>query len=78
MFHLAVSFGGITSGTMIGMFTFGMFVKQGNSKGVIAGIVSATIGVGTILIGAQMIPKPPALPFRTDGCIANVMNDVLL
>lgn len=78
VFHLAVSFGGVTSGTMIGMFTFGMFVKQGNTKGVIAGIVCAMVGVGSILIGAQMVAKPPTLPFRTDGCSANLMNELLL
>lgn len=63
---------------MIGIFTFGMFVKQGNSKGVIVGIVSAVVIVGSILIGAQMVPKPSPLPFRTDGCSANLMKDVLL
>lgn len=77
VFHLAVSFGGVTSGTMIGIFAFGMFVKQGNTKGVIAGIISAMVGVGSILIGAQMVPKHPSLPFRTDGCSAN-LSEILM
>lgn len=77
-FQLAVSFGGVTSGTMIGMFTFGMFVKQGNTKGIIAGIICAMVGVGTILIGAQMVPKTSPLPFRTDGCSASLITELLL
>lgn len=68
IFHLTLSFTGVTAGTMIGMFTFGMFIRKGNTTGVICGIIASLVGVGTILIGAQMVAKPPTLPFRTDGC----------
>lgn len=78
IFHLTLSFTGVTAGTMIGMFTFGMFVRNGNTKGVICGIIASMLGVGTILIGAQMVGKPETLPFRTDGCNTTLFDISLL
>ncbi|XP_049537294.1 sodium-coupled monocarboxylate transporter 1-like [Anopheles darlingi] len=66
--HIAISLSGVTSGTMLGMFTFGMISRRVNTKGIISASVASMLLTGTIMIGAQMNPKPPMLPMRTDGC----------
>ncbi|XP_050081695.1 sodium-coupled monocarboxylate transporter 1-like [Anopheles aquasalis] len=66
--HIAISLSGVTSGTMLGMFTFGMVSRRVNTKGIISASVVSMLLTGTIMIGAQMNPKPPMLPLRTDGC----------
>ncbi|XP_058448371.1 sodium-coupled monocarboxylate transporter 1-like [Malaya genurostris] len=76
--HMAISLSGITSGTLLGMFTSGMVSTVINTKGVIAGSVTSLLCIGSILVGAQMNPKHPPLPFRTDGCDASLLHNVTL
>lgn len=76
--HMAISLSGVTSGTLLGMFTSGMISTVINTKGVIAGAVTSLIAIGTILIGAQLNPKHPPMPFRTDGCDADLLRNVTL
>lgn len=45
-----------------------MMSRYVNTKGVIWGSVGSMIIVGIIMVGAQTLPKHPALPTRTDGC----------
>ncbi|XP_058818710.1 sodium-coupled monocarboxylate transporter 1-like [Topomyia yanbarensis] len=76
--HMAISLSGITSGALLGMFTSGMISTVINTKGVIAGSITSVLCIGTILVGAQMNPKHPPLPFRTDGCDASLLQNVTL
>ncbi|XP_058058120.1 sodium-coupled monocarboxylate transporter 1-like [Anopheles bellator] len=66
--HIAISLSGVTSGTMLGMFTAGMVSRRINTKGIISAAVVSMCLTGTIMIGAQLNPKAPMLPLRTDGC----------
>lgn len=76
--HMAISLSGVTAGTLLGMFSSGMLFSTINTKGVIAGCVVSMISVSTILIGAQLNPKYPFMPFRTDGCDASLLQNVTL
>nr|XP_019536046.2 sodium-coupled monocarboxylate transporter 1-like [Aedes albopictus]XP_029708665.1 sodium-coupled monocarboxylate transporter 1-like [Aedes albopictus] len=76
--HMAISLSGVTSGTLLGMFSSGMLTTTINTKGVIAGSVVSMITISTILIGAQLNPKHPFMPFRTDGCDASLLQNVTL
>lgn len=76
--HMAISLSGVTSGTLLGMFSSGMLSSTINTKGVIAGSVASMISISTILIGAQLNPKPPLMPFRTDGCDDTQLHNVTL
>uniref|UniRef100_A0A182PLP8 Sodium/solute symporter n=1 Tax=Anopheles epiroticus TaxID=199890 RepID=A0A182PLP8_9DIPT len=71
--HIAISSSGVTSGTMLGMFSAGMISRRINTKGIISAAVVSMLLTGTIMTGAQLNPKPPMLPLRTDGCDAGVM-----
>lgn len=68
IFRLNFVIAGLFVGTQLGMFTIGMFSRTANTKGVICGAVGAMLVVGTIVVGAQSLPKQPPLPIRTDGC----------
>nr|XP_040236972.2 sodium-coupled monocarboxylate transporter 1-like [Anopheles coluzzii] len=74
--HIAISSSGVTSGTMLGMFTAGMISRRMNTKGIISAAVVSMVLTGTIMTGAQLNPKPPMLPLRTDGCDAGVIANV--
>ncbi|XP_065079989.1 sodium-coupled monocarboxylate transporter 1-like [Ochlerotatus camptorhynchus] len=76
--HMAISLSGVTSGTLLGMFSSGMLTSTINTKGVIAGSVVSMISISTILIGAQLNPKPPYMPFRTDGCDDSLLQNVTI
>ncbi|XP_055541915.1 sodium-coupled monocarboxylate transporter 1-like isoform X1 [Wyeomyia smithii] len=76
--HMAISLSGITSGTLLGMFTSGMISTVINTKGVIAGSIASVLSIGTIMVGAQMNPKHPPLPFRVDGCEASILHNITL
>lgn len=67
VFSFTISIQGLTAGTMLGIFTFGMICRQGNTKGVISGAITAFVIVGIISFGARK-NKHPGLGFRTDGC----------
>ncbi|XP_053673858.1 sodium-coupled monocarboxylate transporter 1-like [Anopheles nili] len=74
--HIAISLSGVTSGTMLGMFSAGMVSRRVNTKGIISGSVVSMVLTGIIMIGAQLNPKPPMLPLRTDGCDAVTLANV--
>uniref|UniRef100_A0A182NTY1 Sodium/solute symporter n=1 Tax=Anopheles dirus TaxID=7168 RepID=A0A182NTY1_9DIPT len=74
--HIAISLSGVTSGTMLGMFTAGMISRRVNTKGIISAAVVSMLITGTIMTGAQLNPKPPMLPLRTDGCDASTLANV--
>lgn len=76
--HMAISLSGVTSGTLLGMFTSGMICTVINTKGVIAGSITSLVAIGAVLIGAQLNPKHPPMPFRTDGCDADLLRNVTL
>lgn len=68
VFRLNFVITGMFVGTQLGMFSIGMMSRTANTKGVICGAIAALSVVGTVIIGAQTLPKQPPLPVRTDGC----------
>jgi solute carrier family 5 (sodium-coupled monocarboxylate transporter), member 8/12 len=68
IFRLNYAINGLTVGAFFGIFSIGMFSRTANTKGVICGAIASLLVLGTIIIGAQSLPKPPTLPFKTDGC----------
>ncbi|XP_055599842.1 sodium-coupled monocarboxylate transporter 1-like [Uranotaenia lowii] len=76
--QMAISLSGVTCGSLLGMFTSGMISETINTSGVIAGSIVSVISIGTILVGAQMNPKAPTLPLRTDGCDWSVLQNITL
>lgn len=68
VFRLNFVIAGLFAGTQLGIFSIGMMSRTANTKGVISGAIAALLTVGTIIVGAQSLPKHPALPVRTDGC----------
>lgn len=76
--HMAISLSGITSGALLGMFTSGMVSTVINTKGVISGAIVSVSAIGAIVVGAQMNPKAPPMPFRTDGCAPSLLQNVTL
>jgi Na+/proline symporter len=68
VYRLSVVMVSLTAGTFLGLFTIGMLSRYVNTKGVIWGSVGSSLILGTIIVGAQSLPKPPPLPTRTDGC----------
>ncbi|XP_055642671.1 sodium-coupled monocarboxylate transporter 1-like [Toxorhynchites rutilus septentrionalis] len=73
VFSLAISVSGVTSGTLLGIFSLGMFSPKINDKGAFWG---SLISLGTLCViaaGAQLEIlnghlKYPSLPLRYDGC----------
>ncbi|XP_069698875.1 sodium-coupled monocarboxylate transporter 1-like [Periplaneta americana] len=68
---------GITSGAVLGIFSFGVLNPRGNTKGALAGSVVSLIFMGWITIGTltaiiEKKIKPVTLPLRVDGCPAGV------
>lgn len=68
VFRLNFVIAGLFCGTQLGLFSIGMMSRTANSKGVTCGAICSLLVVGTIIIGAQSLPKQPPLPVRTDGC----------
>lgn len=68
VFRLNFVIAGLFAGTQLGIFSIGMMSRTANTKGVICGAVTSLLVVGTIIIGAQSLPKQPPLPVRIDGC----------
>lgn len=74
IFRLNYAINGLTIGAFFGIFSIGMMSRTANTTGVMCGAVGSLIVVGTIIIGAQSLPKPPPLSFRTDDCDFTLMN----
>lgn len=68
IFRLNYAINGLTIGAFFGIFSIGMMSRSANTKGVMAGAAGSLLVVGAIIIGAQSLPKPPPLPYRTDEC----------
>lgn len=68
IFRLNYAINGLTIGAFFGIFSIGMMSRTANTTGVMCGAAGSLIVVGTIIIGAQSLPKPPPLLFRTDEC----------
>lgn len=68
VFRLNFVIAGLFAGTQLGLFSIGMMSRTANTKGVICGAIGSLLVVGTVIIGAQSMPKHPPLPVRTDGC----------
>lgn len=68
VFRLNFVIAGLFAGTQLGIFSIGMMSRTANTKGVICGAVTSLLVVGSIIIGAQSLPKQPPLPVRIDGC----------
>lgn len=68
VFRISIAVSGLTAGALLGLFTIGMMSRFVNTKGVICGSIGSMVIVGVIMVGAQTLPKHPALPTRTDGC----------
>lgn len=74
IFTMTLALTGLTAGTLLGMFTIGMISRKANTKGVISGAIASMVIVGFILIGAHIYSKPVHLPYRIDGCDADLFN----
>lgn len=68
IFRLNYAINGLTIGAFFGIFSIGMMSRTANTKGVMCGAAVSLIVVATIIIGAQSLPKPQSLPFKTDEC----------
>lgn len=68
IFRLNYAINGLTIGAFFGIFSIGMMSRTANTKGVMCGAIMSLLVVGTIIIGAQSLPKPPPLSFKTDDC----------
>lgn len=68
IFRLNYAINGLTIGAFFGIFSVGMMSRTANTKGVLCGAVVSLLVIGTIIIGAQSLHKPPSLPFKTDEC----------
>lgn len=68
VFRLNFVIAGLFGGTLLGLFTIGMFSRTANTIGVICGSIGSMILMAILIVGAQSLPKHPPLPFRTDGC----------
>ncbi|XP_069699583.1 sodium-coupled monocarboxylate transporter 1-like [Periplaneta americana] len=69
--------GGVTTGAMLGLFTFGIFIPRGNSKGALAGSICSLLYMSWIVVGSQWAMSDgriqmPVLPTSVEGCDFNV------
>lgn len=69
VFRLNFVIAGLFAGTQLGIFSIGMMSRTANTKGVICGAAASLLAIGTIIVGAQSLPKHPPLPVRTDSCV---------
>ncbi|XP_063227313.1 sodium-coupled monocarboxylate transporter 1-like [Bacillus rossius redtenbacheri] len=76
--ELSYSVGGVTSGTLLGVFSLGILVPWSNIKGAIAGSISSIVVMSTILIGAQKAiaagKRHAELSTSVEGCDFNVTH----
>ncbi|KAJ4443728.1 hypothetical protein ANN_05505 [Periplaneta americana] len=77
------SLAGITAGSLLGVFSLGMFFPWANAKGALAGGVLSMAFVGWISIGSQIaiakgFIKFPTKPVSIEGCEANLLNSTVM
>lgn len=73
LFPLAMSFGGIANGPLLGIFSMGMLVPWANTNGALSGGISSLLIMTWIVIGSQWykahgLIKMPIKPISVDGC----------
>ncbi|XP_059617566.1 sodium-coupled monocarboxylate transporter 2-like [Phlebotomus argentipes] len=73
IFSLGISIGGVTAGTLLGIFTLGMVCPRANTTGARWGAYASLIIVSGIVLGAQLNImegnlKYTSLPFNLTGC----------
>ncbi|XP_017769090.1 PREDICTED: sodium-coupled monocarboxylate transporter 2-like [Nicrophorus vespilloides] len=73
---LSISLSSLTSGPLLGLFTFGMFFPKANSKGAFYGAVSSLCFLTWIIIGTQYYKAKgmitySSLPVSTESCDFN-------
>jgi Na+/proline symporter len=76
VFSIGIAFSGISSGTLLGLFTMGMISKKFNTKGALSGAIVSTIVVSVIAIGAQINIfegnlRYETLPMNIENCDAS-------
>ncbi|GAB0097880.1 integral component of membrane [Sergentomyia squamirostris] len=62
---------GLTTGSMLGLFTMGMLVPKANQTGVIAGIVTSIVCVAVVIYGGLYKKPDSTLPMSTEECLHN-------
>ncbi|KAK9722150.1 Sodium:solute symporter family [Popillia japonica] len=85
MLPLNLSFGGVTGGTICGIFAAGMFIPSINAKGALWGGTFSFICLSLIVFGSQYyklmdLITYPHLPVSTDGCqnVTTILNNTAL
>lgn len=73
-FQASASLGGITSGTLLGMYILGMLFPWANSTGALVGGIASASLVGWISIGTQVavMNKEIVFPMKSvsvEGCV---------
>lgn len=73
VFSIGIALSGITSGTLLGLFTMGMISEKFNTKGALYGSIVSIFVVSVIAIGAQISIfngdlKYETLPFNIEQC----------
>lgn len=54
VFSIGIAFSGISSGTLLGLFTMGMISERFNTKGALWGSITSIVVVSVMVIGAQI------------------------
>ncbi|KAF4518175.1 hypothetical protein B566_EDAN007867 [Ephemera danica] len=75
--QVTISLNGITIGSMLGVFTLGMFFPRATSKGALTGVAVSLLLVGTLVVASQTALASGAMRYRTlpvsvDSCPANL------
>uniref|UniRef100_A0A1B0CT26 Putative sodium/solute symporter n=1 Tax=Lutzomyia longipalpis TaxID=7200 RepID=A0A1B0CT26_LUTLO len=79
IFSLGISIGGVTAGTLLGIFTLGMVCPRANTTGARWGAYASLTIVSAIVMGAQLNIadgnlKYPSLPLNVHGCNSTTFN----
>jgi solute carrier family 5 (sodium-coupled monocarboxylate transporter), member 8/12 len=76
VFSIGIAFSGITSGTLLGLFTMGMLSRRFNTTGALWGSIISFVVVSIMMIGAQINIyqgnlRYQTLPFNVGQCDLN-------
>ncbi|GAB0095389.1 sodium-coupled monocarboxylate transporter 1 [Sergentomyia squamirostris] len=82
IFSLGISLGGVTAGTLLGIFTLGMLCPRANTAGARWGAYASLVIVSAIVCGAQMNIaegnlKYSSLPFNLTGCTSTNATSII-
>ncbi|GJQ68440.1 hypothetical protein Trydic_g17026 [Trypoxylus dichotomus] len=78
---LTISFGGVTSGPLLGLFSVGMLVPMVNEKGALCGSVTSLIVMFWIIMRSQwyslnQMISHPILPVSADRCNSTIFTAI--